>query len=74
MEDYNIRFEIWDTAGQEHYRALAKLFYQNTNVCVLVYDITRKSSFNELQNYWYKEIKENAQTNVSKYIILKFNF
>ena len=68
MEDDNqsIRFEIWDTAGQERYRALAKVFYKNAAVCVLVYDITRKTSFNELKNYWYKEIKENAQSNVSK--------
>ena len=76
MEDDNqsIKFEIWDTAGQERYRALAKVFYKNAAVCVLVYDITRKTSFNELKNYWYKEIKENAQSNVSKKRILKFNF
>ena len=67
MEDDNqsIKFEIWDTAGQERYRSLAKVFYKNAAVCVLVYDITRKTSFNELKNYWYKEIKENAQSNVS---------
>ena len=70
----SIKFEIWDTAGQERYRALAKVFYKNAAVCVLVYDITRKTSFNELKNFWYKEIKENAQPNVSKKIILKFNF
>ena len=68
MEDDNqsIKFEIWDTAGQERYRSLAKVFYKNAAVCVLVYDITRKTSFNELKNYWFKEIKENAQSNVSK--------
>ena len=68
MEDENqsIKFEIWDTAGQERYRALAKVFYKNAAVCVLVYDITRKTSFEELKNYWFKEIKENAQSDVSK--------
>ena len=65
-DNQSIKFEIWDTAGQERYRALAKVFYKNAAVCVLVYDITRKTSFNELKNYWYKEIKENAQSNVSK--------
>ena len=67
-ENQSIKFEIWDTAGQERYRALAKVFYKNAAVCVLVYDITRKTSFNELKNYWYKEIKENAQKDVSKKI------
>ena len=73
-ENQSIKFEIWDTAGQERYRALAKVFYKNAAVCVLVYDITRKTSFNELKNYWYKEIKENAQKDVSKIIFIKINF
>jgi small GTP-binding protein len=73
-ENQSIKFEIWDTAGQERYRALAKVFYKNAAVCVLVYDITRKTSFNELKNYWIKEIKENAQKDVSKIIFIKINF
>ena len=66
INDEIFKIEIWDTAGQERYRALAKVFYKNADVCILVYDITRKSSFTELKNYWIKEIKENAKFNVSK--------
>ena len=65
-ENQSIKFEIWDTAGQERYRALAKVFYKNASVCVLVYDITRRSSFEEIKNYWVKEIKENAPQDISK--------
>ena len=65
-ENQSIKFEIWDTAGQEKYRALAKVFYKNAAVCILVYDITRKSSFEELKKYWVQEIKANASPNVSK--------
>ena len=70
LKDYNqsIKFEIWDTAGQEKYRALAKVFYKNAAVCVLVYDITRKNSFEALKNYWINEIKANGQPNLSKYL------
>ena len=70
LQDYNqsIKFEIWDTAGQEKYRALAKVFYKNAAVCVLVYDITRKNSFEALKNYWINEIKANGQPNLSKYL------
>ena len=74
LEDENksIKFELWDTAGQERYRALAKVFYKNAAVCVLVYDITRKSSFDELKNFWVNEIKENTPSDTSKniYIII----
>ena len=74
MEDDNqsIKFEIWDTAGQEMYRSLAKVFYKNAAVCVLVYDITRKKSFEELKNYWLKEIKANANNKLCKYIFILF--
>ena len=53
-----VRFVIWDTAGEEKYRSVNKIFYKNASVCILVYDITRKSSFEQLKNYWIKEIKE----------------
>ena len=63
--DQSIKFEIWDTAGQEKFRALAKVFYKNAAVCILVYDITRKQSFDELKKYWINEIKANASPNLS---------
>jgi small GTP-binding protein len=62
----SIKFEIWDTAGQEKYRALTKIFYKDASVAILVYDITRKESFEEIQKYWYNQIKEYAQKNISK--------
>ncbi len=59
-----IKFEIWDTAGQEKYRALTKIFYKDAGVAILVYDITRKESFDEIKDYWYNQIKECAPKNI----------
>ena len=56
----SIKFEIWDTAGQEKYRALTKIFYKDAGVAILVYDITRKESFEELKNYWAEQIKDSS--------------
>ena len=61
-----IKFEIWDTAGQEKYRALAKIFYKDARAAILVYDITRKETFEEIRNYWYNQIKEYAPKDISK--------
>jgi small GTP-binding protein len=61
-----IKFEIWDTAGQEKYRALTKVFYNNAKVYILVYDITSKSTFDEIKNYWVNEIKEYSSKNKGK--------
>ena len=65
-ENQSIKFEIWDTAGQEKFRSLAKVFYKNAAICVLVYEITRRASFEELQKFWIEEIKTNASKNISK--------
>ena len=64
-EEYgkNIKFDIWDTAGQEKFRSLTKIFYKETSVAVLVYDITRKETFEEVRNYWYNQIKEHSPKN-----------
>ena len=67
FEEYNhsIKFEIWDTAGQQKYRVIAKIFYKDAAVCVLVYDVSNKKSFEELKNYWIKEVKANTSPSKS---------
>ena len=69
FEEYGgktIKFEIWDTAGQEKFRAVNRLFYQNAAVCILVYDVTNRISFEAIKNFWVKDIKENIQKETSK--------
>ena len=61
-----IQFQIWDTAGQEKYRGLTKLFQKDAKIVILVYDITRRKSFEEIKNYWYNQIKENSSEEISK--------
>ena len=62
--EHKVKFQIWDTAGQERFRSLAKIFYQNAAVAVLVYDITRRDSFEKLKDFWIKELKENAPSDI----------
>ena len=70
FQEFNgsIKFDIWDTVGQEKFRSLAKIFYKSSNAAILVYDITNRKSFEEIKNYWYKQLKENCHS------IDKFNF
>ena len=58
-----IKFEIWDTAGQEKYRILTKLFYKNAKAIILVYDITNKSSFDAIKEYWNDQINAYKDDN-----------
>ena len=61
--DVTIMFDIWDTAGQQMMRSLTKLFYVDTDIIILVYDITNRKSFDEMQNYWIKTVNENCKKN-----------
>ena len=67
IKDYiqSIKFEIWDTTGQEKYRLLARVFYKNAAAIILIYDITERKSFKEIKNYWINEIKANISTKPS---------
>ena len=55
-EFYN--YTIWDTAGQEKYRALNKMFVRDAQIIILVYSIINRASFKEL-DYWLQYAKEN---------------
>ena len=56
-----IRFDIWDTVGQEKYRALTQIFYRDAKVIILVYDITKVDTFNAIKDYWHKEVLNNVE-------------
>ena len=72
-----VSLEIWDTAGQERYRTLVRNYYKGSKAAILVYDISQKITFDELKNYWYKEVQENTENVKGKkkfFIFLKKNF
>ena len=66
--DQAIKFNIWDTAGQERYHALAKMYYRDATAAVLIYDITKKDSFEGLKR-WHHELISHGQTNIPVIIV-----
>ena len=65
-EEYS--FILWDTPGVEKYRALTKIFLKDVHIIVLVYDITNKTSFLDLQ-YWLDYIIEKYGSNTFNVLI-----
>jgi small GTP-binding protein len=51
-----VKFQIWDTAGQEKYRSLAPMYYRGAAAAILVYDVTSMQSFRKVKN-WCKELQ-----------------
>ena len=64
IDKYNIKFDIWDTAGMEKFRSLNAQFYKDANIVILVYEIINLNSFNSIKDYWYKDIIENSNKNI----------
>ena len=56
-----IRLDLWDTAGQEKYRAIGRHFYKESYIVCLVYDITSRESFENLKEIWYPELMEYGE-------------
>ena len=60
--------QIWDTAGQERFKNITASYYKGGNGVLVVYDITDRESFENL-NSWLIEIEKNANKNVYKLLI-----
>lgn len=50
-----IKVDFWDTAGQEKFTSLHPTYYYQAHACILVFDVTRKSTYHNLQR-WYDEL------------------
>ena len=60
----SLKLDIWDTAGQEKYRSLAKIFYKDAKIIIFVYDITNKRSFEQIKNYWYGQTEDYGENDI----------
>jgi len=58
-----IKAQIWDTAGQERYRAITSAYYRGAVGALLVYDITRHVTFENVER-WLKELRDHTEHNI----------
>lgn len=63
VENKPIKFNIWDTAGQDEYRSLVPLYFQNAVIALLVFDLTTYSSFKHLRE-WAHLLREKAPKDI----------
>lgn len=60
MDSKKVKLQVWDTAGQERFRSMASAYYRGALGALLVYDITRRNTFENLDK-WVKELKNYAE-------------
>ncbi len=63
-----IQLNIWDTAGSEKYKTITRQYYRDTNGIILVFDVSDRNSFNNLNN-WISDIKENTMNECQVIIV-----
>ncbi|KAF8395183.1 hypothetical protein HHK36_019125 [Tetracentron sinense] len=63
IDGKTVKAQIWDTAGQERYRAITSAYYRGAVGALLVYDITKKQTFENVQR-WLRELRDHADSNI----------
>ena len=63
VDGKKIKIAIWDTAGQERFQCATKSYYRNSLGCFIVYDITNRTSFSNVER-WLRELKENTSDTI----------
>ena len=68
LENKLIKMQIWDTAGQESYKSVTRIFYRGAHCVFLTYDISRQETFDNLAD-WLKEVRTHAAEDVMIYLV-----
>lgn len=68
IKNNKVRVQIWDTAGQEKYKSLAKSYYKVANGVIIVFDVTDRNSFNSAKD-WVQEIRMFSMSSVKIILI-----
>lgn len=61
IDGKNVKLQIWDTAGQESFRSITRSYYRGACGALLVYDVTRRETFQHLQG-WLEDAKSNSHS------------
>ncbi|MCD7471914.1 Ras- protein Rab11D [Datura stramonium] len=63
IQHKSVKAQIWDTAGQERYRAVTSAYYRGAVGALLVYDITKRQTFDHIPR-WLEELRAHADKNI----------
>ena len=68
VNDLKLKFQIWDTCGQEMYRSLVQGFYHNSSLAIIVYNVNDKNSFYNI-SVWLKDLRQHTDHDLPVFLV-----
>ncbi|XP_067934233.1 ras-related protein Rab-2A-like [Watersipora subatra] len=69
IDQRTIQLSIWDTAGQEAFRSVTRIYYRGASCAIIIYDVTRRSTFNSLQS-WLDDLKAHSSNSKAVLVLV----
>lgn len=61
VDNKKVKLQIWDTAGQDTFRSIISAYYRGADSIVILFDLNKLSTFNDIRESWKDEIRENKE-------------
>jgi len=71
INNKKVRIKLWDTAGQEQYKALTKNFFRNSDGILITFDVTNRKTFDKVA-YWMDSSVQNAEKGVPIILLCQY--
>ena len=68
LDNKKIRMNIWDTAGQDRFRNIAKNYFKGANAVIFVFDVNNKNTLDKIK-FWIDNVKENSSEDLIEVIV-----
>ena len=68
VEEKILKLQVWDTAGQESFRSITKIFYRGAHVVILAYSVVNGMSFENLTD-WLREVRNQCSPDVMLFLV-----
>ncbi|XP_016181098.1 ras-related protein RABF2a isoform X1 [Arachis ipaensis] len=68
LNEATVKFDIWDTTGQERYHSLAPMYYRGADAAIVVYDITSMESFARAKK-WVQQVQRHANPSLIMFLV-----
>uniref|UniRef100_A0A7S2REW9 Uncharacterized protein n=2 Tax=Mucochytrium quahogii TaxID=96639 RepID=A0A7S2REW9_9STRA len=60
LENAVVKFDVWDSAGEERFRSINSLYYHGSAAGIIVFDVTNRKSFDSAKSYWVPHLREHG--------------